>query len=101
VQLAGIDPGSSERSGPSALRVRQAGSSVRKRDASGGRQPNASGQPFQEGPAKLPLQNLDLMREARLAHMKANRRRCERTVIDNGHEILELPKRHSHAEILS
>jgi hypothetical protein len=68
----------------------QARAGVGKGDSPRRRKADAPVEPFQKWPAQLAFERLDLVREARLAHVQARRGSCEGAIVHHRYEVLEL-----------
>jgi len=90
VEFAGIDTRRPPGGAAGPVCMRQAGPGVGKSHTTGGGQPDASGQPFEQRSTEVTFQGLDLVRQTRLGDMKPGRSASERPLIHHLDEVFEL-----------
>jgi hypothetical protein len=74
---------------------------MRQSGAPGRGEPDHARQAFEQWPAEFALQSMDLVGQARLADAEQFGRAGEGTLVDDGDEVLKLPKGDCHAQNLS
>jgi len=79
---------------PGAVGVSQGRARLAEEALAGRGQPDAARQAFEQLPAELALERRDLLRERRLGDEQELAGGRERTLLDDGDEVLELPEVH-------